>query len=413
MDEINIEPFLSWDLGDNGGVFRAKTADELLSFVDEETEFWEWIYEEPNASRSGTDVPNITRSSLKTLRAHVVGVQDGSVSREAFVAHVEQLYAPTSGSRQILHSSTEDASFIRNTREALGDTAATVALAIILKRSINANDPEHLLAATAVGTYRLGINRRTPYAAKSAMDAVSKRFRAQAETDHQNYNELAASTAALLGQAQKRQTVLTRWAASRRRVQKSKAVSDISTAISDLKAVEAAYREQMALKAPVEYWSNKASKHEGKAKGLQTIVTYYAVLATLALLVALSVLACVAFEFAEPVMHNNEVVQRPAAVFLILTTIGVVVSTVAFWAGRVLVRLYLSELHLGMDARERETMVMTYLALIAEKATEGTDDRHIVLSSLFRPTADGIVKEDAAPDLSISGNIAKLIDQRR
>jgi hypothetical protein len=73
-----------------------------------------------------------------------------------------------------------------------------------------------------------------------------------------------------------------------------------------------------------------------------------------------------------------------------------------------MVRLFLSEHHLAINAEERATMALTYLALTAdEKADE--KERALVLASLFRPTADGIVKDDAAPDLAPGAILSKIL----
>jgi Family of unknown function (DUF6161) len=85
-----------------------------------------------------------------------------------------------------------------------------------------------------------------------------------------------------------------------------------------------------------------------------------------------------------------------------------VLSTVAFWIGRLLTKLYLSEHHLRNDAEERATMTTTYLALTSEGAAADAD-RHIVLSAIFRATPDGIVKDDGPSDASVQGLLSKLL----
>jgi hypothetical protein len=74
-----------------------------------------------------------------------------------------------------------------------------------------------------------------------------------------------------------------------------------------------------------------------------------------------------------------------------LAAIGIVVAL-----ARVLLRLAMSQLHLGNDADERVTMVNTYLAL---RQGGHADEGHIqiVLERLFAPATDGIVKEDLGP----------------
>jgi hypothetical protein len=64
---------------------------------------------------------------------------------------------------------------------------------------------------------------------------------------------------------------------------------------------------------------------------------------------------------------------------------------------RIIVRLFLSQVHLAADAAERMTMVQTYLSLKEGGSTFKDDDLRLILGALFRPTSDGIVKDDGLP----------------
>ena len=88
-------------------------------------------------------------------------------------------------------------------------------------------------------------------------------------------------------------------------------------------------------------------------------------------------------------------------VSLFLAGGALTVTTFAVWIGRLITRIYLSEKHLRMDAEERAIMTQTYLALSNDDTTTD-NDRAIILASLFRPTEDGIVKDDAAPFMDIA-----------
>jgi hypothetical protein len=96
------------------------------------------------------------------------------------------------------------------------------------------------------------------------------------------------------------------------------------------------------------------------------------------------------------------------AIFLKFAAIGAVVTTIVFWIGRVLLRIYLSDRHLLSDAEERIAMVMTYLALSNDDKIESSD-RALILAPLFRTASDGIVREDG-PDASVAGLMAKILD---
>lgn len=85
---------------------------------------------------------------------------------------------------------------------------------------------------------------------------------------------------------------------------------------------------------------------------------------------------------------------------------GLLATTAFLWAGRILVRLFKSEHHLAIDAEERATMVHNYLALQLKQQVE-PKDLHLVLCAVFRPTADGIVKDDAAPDIGLASLLSK------
>jgi hypothetical protein len=90
--------------------------------------------------------------------------------------------------------------------------------------------------------------------------------------------------------------------------------------------------------------------------------------------------------------------------------IGVLATTIALWAGRILLRFMISERHLAIDAEERVTMVMTYLALTKDSKLEAAD-RPLVLSALFRSGSDGIVKDDGSPDTMLTALIGRALDR--
>ena len=64
----------------------------------------------------------------------------------------------------------------------------------------------------------------------------------------------------------------------------------------------------------------------------------------------------------------------------------------------------------AMDAYERTTMVLTYLALAIDGKVSD-QERHLVLQSLFRPTADGLVKDDASIDSNLAALSGRVLPQ--
>jgi hypothetical protein len=147
------------------------------------------------------------------------------------------------------------------------------------------------------------------------------------------------------------------------------------------KAIEA----QNAFEAPIAYWQNKAAVH----KRLTWIFGGVAVVSFLATGVAAT-------------LHAGSLlptVSDPGKLPLGQIGAFVAVSLVVFWALRLIVRILLSQLHLATDADERVTMVQTYLALLAADKAPNKEDLATIVGSLFRPGTDGVVKDEAAPQL--------------
>jgi hypothetical protein len=77
------------------------------------------------------------------------------------------------------------------------------------------------------------------------------------------------------------------------------------------------------------------------------------------------------------------------------------------WMARLQYRIHLSERHLALDASEKKAFAETYLAM-KEGKDVGRDNEAIVLASLFRPTQDGIIRDDeTGMDLSAVAMVAK------
>jgi hypothetical protein len=177
----------------------------------------------------------------------------------------------------------------------------------------------------------------------------------------------------------------------------------VNASIKSINDTEAAYKEQMNLQASVEYWNAKAATHSTAIKSSRWNLILFTIFGSGFLVGSLLWIATTAIELSEKSKSD-------AAIYIKFAAIGAILTTIIFWIGRVLLRIYLSDRHLLTDAEERIAMVKTYLALTNEGKLEPAD-RALVLAPLFRSAADGIVK-DEGPDASLAGVIAKAIDVR-
>jgi Family of unknown function (DUF6161) len=170
--------------------------------------------------------------------------------------------------------------------------------------------------------------------------------------------------------------------------------------LASIQATEAAYKEQMHLQASVDYWSGKAKEHRRSAKHSRWWLIAYFFAGTIILIAFLVWISTLAAGKS----------QGDTVIYLKFAAVGAVAVTVMLWAGRVFLRIFLSDRHLATDAEERVVMVKTFLALTNEAKIEPSD-RALVLGALFKSAADGIVKEDSTPDATLAAIIARGLDR--
>ncbi|WP_411819996.1 DUF6161 domain-containing protein [Hyphococcus formosus] len=166
----------------------------------------------------------------------------------------------------------------------------------------------------------------------------------------------------------------------------------IQEGLDSLEATKRAYSEHMELRASVEYWTTKEVAHIDKASELRVFLVVFFI-ASIAIILWFS---------KDVYALLGETIEDFSPQTIFIGSISLLCVSITLWAGRVMVRMYLSEQHLAIDAKQRATMVRTYLALINESAADKAE-RNIILKALFRPTTDGIVKDDSAPVISFEG----------
>lgn len=164
-------------------------------------------------------------------------------------------------------------------------------------------------------------------------------------------------------------------------IEKNKGKENISNFIE-------AYKSEIQLKAPVSYWEENKGFHKKRAKifGIASIVISPVIFAFI---------TWVGWE----VLSTEKVVWGKVGVIVFATSL-------AIWLIRILVRMYLSHTHLELSSQERVIMTKSYLALLSEGGASSPEERQLVLQSIFRPAATGLITDDAAPP-----NIIELINR--
>jgi hypothetical protein len=272
------------------------------------------------------------------------------------------------------------------------------ALAVLLK-----GDPptsgKHIEGVVRAHLYLLGVHA-TAEAGRSALEALQKELLdelAQARTEREKAGnesgellsqlEAAWQTAQAAGEKQFAD-VRDGFEQDRERATQaaSLAAKEAKERLESIESIEKTYREFMSLEAPVKYWEEQRTRYRGRsiAWGLAALVAFAA---------GGGLLYRLAGTWSD-IVANAETHVPNAEYFLIGRAI--LLATIFVWVVRVLVRGFLSALHMETDAGERVVMAKTYLALFSEDKI-GESDRALVLAPLFKPSSTGIVKDDAAP----------------
>lgn len=182
--------------------------------------------------------------------------------------------------------------------------------------------------------------------------------------------------------------------------------NQIITANQNLNALEKTYEEKLKLSAPAKYWRNKIINHNNKRENILFIIFLYLMFS--AIIAAgfhddFFIFADEAnsFLFRGIIVENMDANKTNTIVLgrlFLLAFSTIFVSTLFFWPLRHLVRMLLSEEHLGSDATYKDALLMTYLALLKKDGINQDKDRQIALEAIFKQPQDGLVKDDGLPN---------------
>lgn len=165
---------------------------------------------------------------------------------------------------------------------------------------------------------------------------------------------------------------------------------------SKMKASEKFYESELAFKKAVTYWTNKAEGHK-----------FYSFIFGFLTVILMGFMLSVIYNFGMYIVGldisdvngvGRRILTDSGALQIWVYAFFIVSLTITVWFIRLLVKVFLSNLHLFSDARERETMIMTYLALEREEQVLEKDDRELILPSIFRTSSSGIIKDDSSPN---------------
>jgi len=389
----NPEPLFTLDLVENGGRLAPTTAVELIQWIQTEQKFWAWAIQRQygNHEQGFRHALNQLSHALSNANQYQQYISSNPQQAKSSLESSKTQLQEALLRRKLPHSSTPLAKRIEAYRQAAGDQAASFLFAVHVPP-----DQGHQFQPIELNGWR-GlldglVDRFQPVqaAAKSKKLAAEQSFeqlRVKAEQlvadKTENYDALHREYAVL---AQGLQATAEAQSAefTEAQAERVKAFDALLTEHkTGMEALRKLYREEMGLKAPVEYWETKCASHT-KLAWITGILSFLGIAA-----------AAIGLGWQ---MHDLLVTTpkgSPPEYWRIAALVLIGLFTV--WGVRLVVRMFLSNLHLMTDAAERVVMVKTYLSLLEGDRLSGAEDRQLILQALFRPASDGIVKDEGIP----------------
>jgi hypothetical protein len=233
-----------------------------------------------------------------------------------------------------------------------------------------------LLRGVAIASASEGVNEFLTSAVKSFHAA-----RAQADQDLSDFRSNREAEIS-------RQNIF--WEDTELRVDKHAQAFDerLKTVNEEWETQKRVYDEKLALLAPATYWESKQIRHRWFALGYGSVF---------ALFIAIGLCCFVRFGVDVLSKASEQAAQGTAYVPRLLEVL--IPAFLGVWILRILGRMLATHLQLWEDARERLTMVKTFLALMRDSqrgALVKDEDRILILSALFRHSSPSSV-DDAPP----------------
>lgn len=411
MSESEKEkPYMSADFGEHGGRHEWMTHEEAISWITQLQSQWSWIsnYGHNPTQRAWQTIAN-TLSNATNILQQAQNYRNQGQTQNAD-NHVESARSNLESfirSNPWLLPNNAQRRFV----EELRDSGRPLEAAMIVCQWMALDFSGAPIQSVVSGLLHWELYERGIKDRMKTENAALKRLVGDMQTTLTHYQESERTQTArfdeLHGQiseqsAQQQGTFDTDQEARANAWQKQ-----LDDAQAELDRLKETYDKHMALAAPVEYWDAKRKKHRlWSGVSFSAIVVgmgaaayfLHTELQSVGQAVTASKAAAAATSAKAQIAGSTTTIQALAdsATTWHLGSF-ILLATLSFWFIRLLVRIFLSNLHLENDAAERVTMAKTYLALIRNDDLPKGDNINTVLAALFRPTGDGIVKDEGVP----------------
>lgn len=407
-DSSTPQAYMSVDFGEHGGRYEWSTHEEAISWVSQLQSDWSWVQQGQNPTpRAWKAISNPLANVLNFLQQAWQYHQQGQTQNaDNQVASASSTLESSVRTTPWLLPNSAQRRFV----ETLRDGGKPLEAAMIVSQWLGMDFAGAPIPPVVSGLLQWELYERGIKDRMETENAVLKGLAGDMQTALTHYREAERAQTArfdsLHGQIVEQTTEQQNAFDAGQQDRSDGWKSQVDAAQTELDLIKKTYDEHMTLAAPVEYWEAKRRKHRlwsgisfaAIAIGMGTAaISLHAELQSVgkAVTAGKAATAAAGAKVQASGMTALQTISDSATTWHLGSFI--LLATLSFWFIRLLVRIFLSNLHLENDAAERVTMAKTYLALSRNDALPKGDNISTVLAALFRPTGDGIVKDEGVP----------------
>jgi hypothetical protein len=402
----------------SGGKRSFRTIDQLKDHINCEVADWSEVVDQNRYRNLIGSVVTDWHRALNQVNDYINRGQPADTVLEAFPSWLPDF--------NLISARSPQGVALRDVAERWGDIAAAQAWSIVRRPGQNVPTPHDALTLVAIMDYRAALADPVGTKQRGLVEQL-KSIVSDAESatiEFQNAENIKADQHEVEFQSKlKAAQDLIEKCDEARTTLRSLSAQHIANSRTEWEELRSEFRENLVFTEPAKLWADRGKSHKWSA-------VRYAIGGSVIAFFGVSFLPAwtkssvqVAVELASSaglrtVVSNSEKVIStiPLSVQASSGTfeLGILVSsvllyvTILLWSIRTLVRLFVAEYHLWVDATGRHVMVLTYLALKKmDMVTDG--DRSTLLTAIFRPTGDGLVKDDGMPIFGLAGILTDQI----
>ena len=360
---------------------KFNTVKEFFNFINGENQYWEDHEEILQKIRNYNSNLILNYSSLQTFLQDAI--QFAEKDFENAKIKLENVISIFKDHPQTIYSDSEICHLLNQTEE-------THTVSGLLDFYTNNNINTHRDRAKGWLYGFLMLNQETLLPTKLSTQLVKK----IQENIQDNINQIYQKKNELTNEINEFKNTISNW--------KNNLTTNINQKVETyetrLKSLENLYQEKLRLDSPAKYWNslNKIYNCRGW------------IFSIICLVITILIIGLSGYIIYSPPEAMEKTKSLYSAENLRFSIIIAISFSLTIYMVRVFVRLVMSAFHLAEDAKEREQLSHFYLALIEDKNTSfSTQEKQIILQSLFSRSDTGLLKGDGHPNIIGSLNNLK------